>query len=216
MKLYFISGLGADSRVFKHIAVPDGYEIVHLDWIKPLPLESLPSYAGRLAASINSEEGFGLVGLSLGGMIAIEIAKLYSPSTLILLSSIPVNANLPYYFNWVHKLKLHRIVPINLLKYASIWKRGFAPDQPEDKQILKAVIKDSDPAFVRWGMNAILTWKNDFVPQNCWHIHGTMDEILPIKYTNPTHQVDGGNHLMIMNKAKEINQIFSEILEPAS
>ena len=212
MKLYFISGLGADSRVFKHIQLPAGYEMVHLDWIAPRDGETLHDYAVRLAAGINSSEDFGLVGLSLGGMMACEIAKIHPPQTTILLSSIPVHTSLPYYFNWAYKLKMHKLVPVGLLKYASIYKRGLAPDNEEDKAILKQVIKDSDPVFIRWAMNAILTWRNETLPPNCWHIHGSKDEILPIKYTQPTHIIEGGNHLMIMNKAPQLNHIFQEIL----
>jgi pimeloyl-ACP methyl ester carboxylesterase len=212
MKLYFISGLGADSRVFKHIQVPEGYEVVYLDWIPPVASESLSHYAYRLAESIDTKEAFGLVGLSMGGMIASEIAKIYHPVTTILLSSIPVNSSMPAYFNWAYKLRLHKLVPIRLLKSASIWKRGLAPDSAEDKHILRQVIRDTDPAFVRWAMGAILTWKNDSLPPNYWHIHGSRDEILPLKYTYPTHIIEGGNHLMIMNKAEELNRIMAEIL----
>lgn len=212
MKLYFISGLGADCRVFKHIQLPAGFEAVHLDWITAKKNESLADYAGRLSASISNEEDFGLVGLSMGGMIASEIAKIRQPRVTILLSSIPVYRNLPFYFHWAYACQLHRLVPVGLLKWASIRKRDMAPDTEEDKLILKQVIKDSDPAFVRWAMHAILTWKNETVPANCWHIHGSRDEVLPIKYTRPTHRIEGGNHLMVMSRAGELNRIFSEIL----
>ena len=41
MKVYFVSGLAADKRVFKHIILPVGFETVYLDWITPLKNESL-------------------------------------------------------------------------------------------------------------------------------------------------------------------------------
>ena len=40
MKVYFVSGLAADSRVFKHIRVPAGFEMVHLEWLPPLANET--------------------------------------------------------------------------------------------------------------------------------------------------------------------------------
>ena len=205
MKVYFISGLAADSRVFKHIELPPGYETIYLDWIDPQKEESLSSYAGRLAEKIDATQPFALIGLSMGGMMAAEIARIYRPAVTILLSSVPVHSQLPYYFSWAYRLKLHKIVPVGLLKSASILKRGLTPDSREDKLVLKQVIKESDPAFIRWAMNAILSWKNEDIPQPYWHIHGTRDEILPLKYTRPTHLVQGGNHLMIMSKAAELN-----------
>jgi pimeloyl-ACP methyl ester carboxylesterase len=212
MNVYFISGLAADSRVFKHIQLPGEHEIIFLDWIDPLKNESLSSYAARLSQKIDTTRPFALVGLSMGGMMAIEIAKLWPPVITILLSSVPLSAHLPYYFNWAGRLRLYKIIPVGWLKSASLLKRGLTPDSKEDKKILKQVIKDSEPAFIRWAMQAILSWENKDIPQPCWHIHGTKDEILPLKYTHPTHLIPGGNHLMIMSKAAEINELLAQLL----
>ncbi len=208
MKVYFISGLAADCRVFKHIKLPTGYQQVYLDWIPPLHNESLESYSLRMARFINTEIPFALVGLSMGGMIATEIANNFSASACILLSSVPTHRQMPGYFKWAYALRLHKMVPIGLLQKVSILKRGLAPDNDEDKEILRQVIKDSDPAFVRWAMNAILQWKNEKTPPSLWHIHGSKDGILPIRFAKPTHKVPGGNHLMIMSKAKELNDFL--------
>jgi hypothetical protein len=40
MKVYFISGLGADERVFQRLELP-GIEQVHLGWISPTKKKSL-------------------------------------------------------------------------------------------------------------------------------------------------------------------------------
>ena len=187
--------------------------MIHLEWISPHKNEALSNYAQRLAEKIDTTESFALVGLSMGGMIAAEIAKQFPPAVTILLSSVPVNTQLPFYFKWAYRLRLHKMVPVGLLKSASAIKRGFAPDSAEDKLVLKQVIKESNPAFIRWAMQAILSWKNDAIPQPCWHIHGTKDEILPLKYTKPTHIIEGGNHLMIMSKAAQLNKILKELLD---
>src|SRR5687767_12739166 len=111
MKVYFISGLAADKRVFKYISLPAGCEAVHLEWITPQKDETLASYALRLAAAINREEPFALVGLSFGGMLATEIAKQYKPAVTILISSVPVAKQLPGYFRMAGKMGLHKFVP---------------------------------------------------------------------------------------------------------
>lgn len=83
MKAYFISGMGADKRVFTHIQLPEGFEAVFLDWLAPNREETLPSYAMRLADHIDTTEPFVLIGLSFGGMLATEIAKQYPPAATV-------------------------------------------------------------------------------------------------------------------------------------
>lgn len=212
MKVYFISGLGADSRVFNHIRLPTGFETVYLDWIPPVKNESLGAYALRLAEKIDSREKFALVGLSFGGMIASEISKKYSPAATILVSSVPTSKQLPTHFKIAYALRLHKLVPVPFLKSATIMKRFLTAETPGDKMILRQVIQDSDPAFIRWAIEAILQWKNDVIPQPLWHIHGTKDAMLPVRYTNPTHTIAKGTHMMVMSKARELNQLLDEAL----
>ena len=213
MKVYFISGLAADSRVFKYIKLPEGFETVYLDWIPPQKNESLEDYSLRLSDSINKSEPFFLLGLSMGGMIATEIAKKSKPEACILLCSVPTYKHFPTHFKWAYFLRLHKLLPVTVIKLASKLKRGFTADNKEDQRLLREVIEDSDAAFIRWAMHAILSWRNEIIPEPLWQIHGSKDEILPMRFTKPTHKVPGGNHLMIMSKAAELNQFLQEVLE---
>lgn len=212
MKAYFISGMAADSRVFCHIRLPRGYEAVHLDWIKPAKHESLASYAMRLAQRIDTNEPFALIGLSFGGMLASEIARHHKPAMTILISSIPVSSHLPGYFKVAAKLRLHKVVPVSLLKTAASMKRMFTRETNEDKKLILQAIRDSDASLIRWSMEAILKWNNDRMPEPCCHIHGTRDEILPIRYTNPTHAIPKGGHMLVLTEAAMINDILTKTL----
>lgn len=212
MKVYFISGLAADQSVFRHIRLPEGCEAVHLEWIQPLPGETLAGYALRLAQRIDPSEPFALVGLSMGGMLAVEIAKKHQPLSTILISSIPCMQHLPGYLRLAGVLRLHRIVPIGLIRHLAVLKRLFTTEAPEDKNILRSMIRRSDARFIRWAMHAILTWENREIPGRLVQIHGSRDEILPRRYTRPTHLVAQGGHLMVMSRPAEINRILGEVL----
>lgn len=213
MKVYFISGLGADERAFKHIVLPPCHQIIHLSWISPLKNESLRSYALRLAERIDTNEKFSIVGLSFGGMVASEIAKQLQPQHTILISSIPVSTHLPVYFKIAGTLKLHRILPISILKRGAKIKRLFTSETNEDKKMLRQMIMDADDRFMKWALNAVLTWDNKNAPQNIFHIHGSKDEILPTRFTRPTHVIPGASHLMVLTRAKKVNEILKELLE---
>lgn len=212
-KVYFISGLAADRRVFKHIRLPEGYEAVHLDWIDPERGESLAGYAMRLAGSIERDQPFTLVGLSMGGMIATEIARELKPSALILLSSVPLSGHLPGYFRVASALRLHKIVPIKLVKTSAKMKRLFTVETNEDKKMLRQIIQESDDRFIRWAMGAILKWRNTELPAAYTHIHGTRDEVLPVRFTQPTHIIQKAGHLLVMTNAREVNRIIAETLQ---
>jgi pimeloyl-ACP methyl ester carboxylesterase len=212
MKVYFISGLAADKRVFKHIQLPHGFEAVYLDWISPEKDETLEAYALRLAAKINREEPFALVGLSFGGMLATEIAKQYHPAATILISSVPVSAQLPGYYRIAGKLGLHKILPVSLIKSSAATKRLFSREPVEDKKLLWQIIHDSDTGLIRWSMEAILNWQNETIPQPVWHIHGTNDEILPVRYTHPTHTIPKEGHMLIMTRPDVVNEILAKAL----
>ena len=210
--MYFISGLAADGRVFKNIHLPEGFEAIYLDWITPVKDESLRDYSLRLAERIDVSEEFILVGLSMGGMVAVEIAKKVAPSLIIIIASVPVSDQLPFYFRIAARLYLHRFISIRLLKIAAITKRLFTTETKEDKELLKTVIRESNPAFIKWALTAILHWENKTIPEKLIHIHGSRDEILLVKYTQPTYIIPKAGHLMVMNRAEEINRILKEIL----
>ncbi|WP_205512591.1 alpha/beta fold hydrolase [Longitalea arenae] len=216
MKVYFISGMAADKRVFKYIQLPAGFEAVYLDWIRPDKEDTLPSYALRLATGINTNEPFALVGLSFGGMLAVEIAKRYQPAVTILISSIPVSNHLPGYFRTAAKIGLHKIIPVSLLKTSAAAKRFFTREKSDVKKLLWQIIHESDAAFIRWSMNAILNWQNEIIPQPVWHIHGTGDEILPVKYTQPTHTIPKEGHMLVMTNPAKVNAVLATALTVAA
>jgi len=213
MNVYFISGLAADSRVFQFIEMPEGFTKICIDWIEPQKQETLPDYALRLAEIIDTRKPFVLVGVSMGGMIATEIAKRYSPQAVLLISSVADSRQLPGWYSLAYKLGIYKLVPPGWLKSISLAKRIFTTESSEAKRILVEVIRDSDPKFIRWAVEAILKWKNETVPKPIWHIHGDRDGLIPVKNLNPTHIIRRGTHLAVINRTAELNAFIKEALE---
>jgi pimeloyl-ACP methyl ester carboxylesterase len=212
VKVYFISGLAADGRVFRHIQLPADYEAVYLNWLRPDKDESLTNYAGRMSGQIDTTEPFYILGLSLGGMIAAEIVRLYPQGRLILVASIPHAGHLPVYYRWMQRVRLQKLVPVRAIKTGVYLRRYFTTESKEDKEMLRQMIRDADPYFIRWSLTAVLEWQRYEPPQDLIHIHGTNDIVLPVRYTRPTHIIPGGSHLMIFDRARDINEVLSEIL----
>ncbi len=216
MKAYFIPGLAADKRVFRHIRLPEHFEPVFLEWLSPHKEETLRDYAGRMASQIEPGEPFVLIGLSFGGMLAVEIAKEYYPQQLILIASIQHHRHLPPYYRSAYQIGMHRILGVNILKKAVHFKRYFTSESAEDKQMIRQMARDIDPAFIKWAIKAIVDWKTDDREISVHHIHGTRDIILPLSYTRAQYTIPGAGHLMIFDRAEEINHILFSLLEKNS
>jgi pimeloyl-ACP methyl ester carboxylesterase len=212
MKVYFIPGLGADKRVFRHISLPETCEAVYLEWLKPEKRESLEKYSIRMSQQIQSDEPFYVLGLSLGGMIAAEITRLFPQAKLILIASIPHAGHLPSYYRWIQKARLQKVVPITVIKTFVYMRRYFSAETEVDKNLIRSMARDADPSFIRWAMNAALEWRGYEYLKDIVHIHGTNDIVLPVKYTRPTHIILNGSHLMIMDRAEEINKILGDVM----
>ncbi|HEV7621349.1 MAG TPA: alpha/beta hydrolase [Flavisolibacter sp.] len=213
MKVYFLSGIAADSRLFKYIKLPIGYDAVFLDWIKPKRDESIDEYSKRLMENISAEEKFVIVGLSMGGIVATEIANIYKPIATIILGSVSTSDQLPPYYKWLNRLKVNKMIPGNFYKWAAALKHRFSNENKEDKDIIIKMIRQADPDFIYWGINAVPKWNNLVKPNPLFHIHGTRDEVFPINFTRPTHVIKKGGHLLAISHPEEINSILKEILK---
>ena len=210
MKAYFISGIGADYRLFTHIRLPRGYEPSYIHWIPPQPSETLPSYAHRLTDQIDTAEPFVLIGLSLGGIMAVEIAKHIKPVYTILISSVPLPAHFPKYYRLARSLKAGHLVPATFLKMAATIKHSLTMS-PANGRLMRKVIWAGDDKFIRWAINAVLEWQNNQIPHPIYHIHGTRDVVFPISLTNPTHIVKKGGHMFLMSRPELITELLEEI-----
>ena len=215
MKAYFISGLGADRRAFSRIHLPSGYEAVYLEWIKPDGDESLPDYARRFSQLIDAREDFVLIGLSFGGMLASEIGKILSPKKIIIISSLATNREQPWYFRWAAKFGLHRLISPAIYRRATLLHRFMGAGDKEMKAIVYSYVKNADPGFIRWSLDAVVHWDHPVRHPNLVHIHGSRDHLLPCRYVHADYIVDKGGHLMIMNHASEVNNILEKVLTRA-
>lgn len=212
MRAYFISGLGADKKAFQRIRLPQVYEPVYLDWIPPQKDESLSNYARRFSSLIRNDDAFILIGLSFGGMLACELARLRNPLKTIIISSIASSDELPWYFKKAASFGIHKYVPISLLKAGTMLKNMMGAASKEDKAVVYNYLKFADPALIRWSLHAIVNWEQHERLPGVVHIHGSRDHLLPLKYIRPDHVIQNGGHLMVFNRADEVNKILNGVL----
>jgi len=215
MNAYFISGLGADKRIFSKLKLNEKINIIHIDWIDPKQNETLATYAARLSGVIDTSQPFALVGVSFGGMIAIEIAKILAPVVTVIISSTMISSQLPGLYRFAGKLGLLKFIPAKILKSSNKLTQNyyFGTRLGSEKILLGKIIKDTDPYFLKWAIGSILSWKNETRPERTCHIHGTHDKILYSKAAQPDFIIENGTHFMVYQDAAKISGIIDHILE---
>lgn len=208
-ELYIFSGLGADERVFQRLDF-SGFSITFIQWIVPHENETIENYATRLLEQIKTAKPT-LIGLSFGGLIAVEIAKQIVTEKVILISSAKTKKEIPFYYRFAGKLGLHKLLPTNLLKSSNfITNWLFGTITSNDELLLKQILRDTDPIFLKWAIDKIARWTNQTNTENTFHIHGTTDKILPLSFVKCNATIKNGGHLMTLNKAEELNQLLRQ------
>ena len=209
--IYCISGFGADERVFSKLDF--GENKVHfIPWKIPEKHETIGSYARRMSNNIIHPSPI-LMGLSFGGMMSIEIAKLISVEKVVLLSSISTYHELPLYMRIAGKLHLNKMIPMKpypILEPLENYNLGV--ETKEEKKLLREYRMNLNLQYSNWAMNEVVNWKNNWIPPNLVHIHGTKDHIFPIRYVKADYRIKGAGHLLPMNNAEEVNVILKKII----
>lgn len=188
-------------------------EPVFIDWIIPGKNESLESYALRLRNQIPDVSPV-IVGISFGGMLATEMAKMDAAVRAIILSSNKTKKEFPGYFRAGLYLPLYKWSPVALAKKITLRSSAILGGTTrEEKKLLHQIIRESDMGFVRWAISAILHWENMTTPSNIIHVHGTADKLLPIRYVKADYRIEGGTHVMTLDKHQEISQLLEKLIQ---
>jgi len=214
MKIYQISGLGANEKVFKNLRMLPDFETVNIPWLQPEKDESLQHYTERMAEKINPNDDFLLMGVSFGGIIVKEMNRFLNPKFNFLISTIKGRSEMPDYMRFSSHTGLHKIVPAgfltsdNFLSY-SVFRKMYSTKLPD----LKEFFEFRDHYYLKWSMDRIVNWQNNVEMKNFIHFHGNKDMIFPFSKIHDAVEIENGTHVMIMRRAKLISELINSKLE---
>jgi pimeloyl-ACP methyl ester carboxylesterase len=216
IKLYMIPGTGTDHRMFtpQLEAFPN---IIIPTWLPPLNLkEPLESYAKRLTGAIDVSSPFILGGVSLGGMIAQQMALTLKPKGLILISTAGDSKSLSLLFRLSGKLT--RFTPDFIVKLMfTILSASVAYTSLRHKEIYAQMLKDMPPTLIRWQSGAATHWRlKEPLGIPVFHIHGGKDPVIPVQNVKAQVIVPDGGHLINITHEKQVNKFIEESLSKLS
>ncbi len=195
--IYVLPGMGADSNMFsgRWRELPD---CTFLNWPAYGGESTITEMAESVISAAGIPDGAILVGASLGGIIACEIARLRTLRHLVLVGS----ATCPEEINaWLAALHpLSELAPVEWLR----WSAGKIPGE------LSRMFSQSEPLFIRAACRAIFAWRGLDTSRISPHrIHGKNDHVIPL----PAHvdRILDGGHLIAMTHPQECCEFITEV-----
>ena len=214
--IVFLAGLGVDERLFVRQRPPFPTLVVPR-WIEPHPGEALREYSRRMAATISPHPDMILGGVSMGGMVALEMAKILKPRGLVLIGSCQRPNEI---FGWIRAVaSVARYAPAlrgNHMKW--IAKMGMplmGVCERGHREILLQLAEDLSSKFACWAAGAIVDWPGA-TPAMCpvLRIHGRRDRMIrcPLESSSAnqtTAIVAGAGHVLNLTHAEEVNDAIA-------
>ena len=207
-------GLAASTTIFGHIKLPeDQFEMVFLEWFLPNDKESIESYAKRMNEKILHENPV-LIGVSFGGILVQEMAKLIPTNKVIIISSVKSNTEFPPRLKMAKATKVYKILPTQLLANVELLvKYAFGSTIVKKRlKLYEKYLSVRDKKYLDWSIENVLLWPQKSADENTIHIQGDADEVFPIKNIQNCIVVKGGTHIMIINKFKWFNENLPKII----
>lgn len=212
--IYFIPGLAASSKIFENIQLSSQqYELHYLDWLLPESRnESLDHYARRMSYKITHEHPV-LVGVSFGGVMAQEISRVIEVKKTIIISSIKSEKELPTRLKLARATKAYKLFPTKVInKIEDYSKYALGNTVKKRVNLYRKYLSMRDENYLPWAIHQVLNWKQEEIRSDIIHIHGNNDGVFPIKHIKNCKVIEGGTHIMILNKAKRISKLLEEVI----
>lgn len=212
MRIHLIPGLGADARIFSRIELP-GHDIIAHEW-PVMPRDSgLQDFAKALARHVDARTPHVLVGVSMGGMVAQEMATLTRPKGVVIVSSWKRPHEMPapirllrgtHPERMLNKAFLERMLPFVR------WQMGI--EKPDEVELFNSLIGVHGVEQLRVQIAAVLNWEGPpQLPCRLVHIHGDKDRLMPLKgCIADAVVVRGGAHFMVYSKAAAVSRALRE------
>lgn len=211
--VYFMPGLAANPSIFEKIHLSEEKFKIHwLDWIIPEPLETLEHYAKRMCERV-PHENVVLIGVSFGGVLVQEMAKIIKVQRLIIVSSVKTRLELPKRFIYARTTKLYKILPTRLASRSDIFEKlavgHFAKVRAK---LYKKYLAVTDVRYLDWAIENMVCWDQEEPMPGVIHIHGDKDVIFPYKNIKGCIKVPGGTHIMIVMRYTWFNEHLEHII----
>lgn len=208
MRVFLITGFALDKRAFDLMELPaDPFRT--LDLIPVRKGETLREYAVRMAREIGLAPGDIIGGVSLGGMLALEMAKAIDVRGVLLIASATHPRHIRKRFKMWAPLAsrtpqavIRRI--FTLIPWVLAWQRMLSPSS---QALLADIMGKFPPALLQAFPAMIMKWPGCKPPEKFRHIHSEGDWLIrPDGDPATLTIVKGKNHLITVSHPQAVRE----------
>ena len=204
MKVYLLPGIATDHHLFDRLDL-GGLDVVKLDWPRFRRGTTLEEIAKDMAQQVDRDEPHILVGVSMGGMVAQELALITNPAKVILISTWTGPQEWPRFVRFGAAIGVQRVITATAMKAGWPVKRFLTGQDGRTAQVLRDMALREGPEQIRRGLTAIFRWRGSRWKGPIVRIHGDKDRLMPIQQIKPDHVVRGGAHAMVYCHANAVS-----------
>lgn len=205
--VYLMPGMAASPSIFENIVLsPERFEVHHLDWFLPDRGMSLKAYAQGMCERVKHPDPV-LLGVSFGGMLVQEMARLIPTRKVLIVSSVKSRSELPKRMIFAKYTKVHKLLPTGLVNNVELLAK-YAFGEPVTKRLhlYEKYLSLRDRYYLDWCIDQIVNWEQTVPPENLIHIHGEKDTVFPLANIRECLVVKGATHTMIIHRARWFNE----------
>ncbi len=213
LRLYLIPGTGADHRLFHALDLSD-YDTVNVKLPIAYRRETMAGYAARIAREqFDTTRPFGILGVSLGGMVATELAEQLRPEHVVIVASAKTRDELPPGYRLGRSLPAYRMVGGRTMRWFT--KRAQPKMEPmadAQRDLFIEMIYAKDPKFLQRAVGLMVRWERTEAPPNVTHVHGTLDRTLPYRFARPDITVEDEGHMLTYSRPELVEGVLAGVL----
>lgn len=211
--IYLMPGMAASGKIFEYISLPkDRFELHVLEWKIPVKGQSISQYAHQMCKLIKHERPV-LLGVSFGGLLVQEMAKIIPALKVIIVSSIKQKSELPKRMLFARYTSVHRLLPTGLVNNVELLaKYAFGETVTKRLELYEKYLSIRDKFYIDWCIHEMVNWQQTKYDKNLIHIQGEKDTVFPVKNIKDCILVKNGTHTMIIHRAKWFNEHLPTII----
>ena len=211
--VYLMPGMAANPSIFENIRLPSKqFEIHWLEWMIPIPKESLQDYAKRMSKKVVHDNAV-LLGVSFGGILVQEMSAFLKLKKLIIVSSVKTRYELPRRMKIARITGMYKLAPTRLAQNVdALAKYTFGKTVKKRVELYKKYLSVNDKVYLDWALEQVVCWDREANDVEVIHIHGEKDMVFPIRYIDNCITVKNGSHIMIINKYRWFNEHLPKLI----